>query len=367
MPLCLRTWGVVAHSDMGRRPNGLFRQLENLWNKVDVLETGGTGGTGTQGPAGPTGPQGPIGETGPEGPQGPPGNDGAQGPQGVPGPAGDTGPKGDKGDQGDSGPSGADGSAGADGAAGPTGPQGPKGDTGNTGPQGPQGVQGPAGADSQVPGPTGSQGPQGDMGPAGPTGSTGPQGPQGNPGSTGPQGEAGPQGQQGLQGVQGPEGAQGIQGPAGASADPWTKVKLSADFSNSTVTFNTVTGWTFTPAANVDWILEVDALVQTAVTTSVPRLGLNVIAGQAYGSAEIEFATSATAKGSASGWWTTALANVQVPAGTAPVQGQPYWLRLRASGRSGASPTAINVQLAAEVAGNAATAKRGSEMRWRTS
>jgi hypothetical protein len=172
-------------------------------------------------------------------------------------------------------------------------------------------------------------------------------------------------GDTGDAGPEGPEGPQGIQGPPGNSADPWTKVGLASDFANSTITFNTITGWSFTPPANSNWTLEADVLVQTAITTSVPRLGLNVIAGQSYGSAEIEFATSATAKGSASGWWTTGLANVQVPAGTAPVQGQPYWMRLRASGRSGASPTAINVQLAAEVAGNAATVRRGSEMRWR--
>lgn len=317
---------------MARRPIGLIRQLECLWA---YIEAGGGGGTGPQGPPGPQGPQG---EPGPPGADGQPGEAGAQGPVG---PAGPQGPQGDPGPQGPQGNDGADGAVGPAGPQGDAGPQGPKGDTGDTGPagstglQGPTGPQGPPGADSQVPGPTGPQGPPGDTGP------------------------------QGLQGIQGPEGPEGPQGPPGDSADPWTKIGLANDFANSTVSFNTITGWTFTPPANTNWILEADVLIQTAGTTSVPRLGLNVVAGQAYGSGEIEFSTGAAAKGSASAWWTTGVANLQVPAGTAPVANQPYWMRLRASGRSGASPTAINVQLAAELAGTAATVKRGSEMRWR--
>lgn len=315
-----------------------MRQLDCLWGYM--VAGGGSGGT--QGPPGPAGPQGPQGEPGPPGADGAPGADGQTGPTGPAGPQGPqgntglTGPQGNDGNDGATGPAGPQGETGAQG---PTGLQGPQGNAGATGPEGPAGPQGPPGADSQVPGPTGPQGPQGD---AGPQGQTGPQGPQGDIGPEGP------------------------AGADGSDADPWAKVGLASDFANSTVTFNTITGWTFTPPANTNWILEADVLVQTAGTTSVPRLGLNVVAGQSYGSAEIEFATSATAKGSASGWWTAALANVQVPAGTAPVANQPYWMRLRASGRSGASPTAINVQLAAETAGTAATAKRGSEMRWRT-
>lgn len=321
---------------MVHRGKGLIRQLTSLWDEVEAIKAGGVDGVGAQGPPGPAGPEGPKGDTGDTGPAGPEGPQGLTGPTGPTGADGVQGPKGDQGDPGpigETGPAGAQGSAGPQGPAGADGNDGAQGPAGQTGPQGPEGPAGPAGADSVVPGPQGQ---------------------------TGPQGETGPQGIQGIQGPEGPEG------PAGTGADPWTKVALASDFANSTVTFNTITGFTFTPPANSNWVLEADALVQTSVTTSVPRLGINVIAGQLYGAGEIEFATSATAKGSASGWWTTGIANVQVPAGTAPVASQPYWMRVRASGRSGASPTAINLQLAAEVAGNAATVKRGSEMRWRT-
>lgn len=353
------------------RPVGLKRQLECLWEYVEELLAGGGGG-GTQGPPGPKGDKGDPGDPGPPGNDGSPGSDGQAGPQGSPGERGETGPQGPPGNDGN------DGSDGAPGAAGPSAYQVAVS----------SGFQG-----NEAQWLASLVGPQGEPGETGQAGQTGAQGQPGTNGSDGNDGSPGADGEDGLsayqvavangfvgnesawllslkgatgdQGPAGNDGQDGAQGPPGDDADPWTKIGLASDFANSTITFNTITGWSFTPAANTNWVLEADVLVQTSATTSVPRLGLNVIAGQAYGSAEIEFATSATAKGSASGWWTTALANVQVPAGTAPVQGQPYWMRLRASGRSGASPTAINVQLAAEVASNAATAKRGSEMRWR--
>jgi hypothetical protein len=341
----------------------LFRQLDALRQRIGSIEDGGAEGVGAKGDRGDPGEDG---EDGLSAYQVATAN-GFQGSEA----AWLASLKGEKGDRGDAG---ADGQPGA--ASTVPGPKGDKGDPGDPGSDG---------AASTVPGPKGDKGDPGDDGLPGSPGQ------DGNDGASGVDGEDGADGASAYQvavangfvgteaawllslkgdtGDAGPAGADStVPGPAGqdgSDADPWTKVKLGADFPNSTITFNTVTGWTFTPAANSDWILEVDALVQTAITTSVPRLGLNIIAGQSYGSAEIEFATAATTKGSASGWWTTALANVQVPAGTAPVQGQPYWMRLRASGRSGASPTAINVQLAAEVAGNAATVKRGSELRWR--
>jgi hypothetical protein len=38
MPLCLRIWGVMALSDMARRPSGLMRQLDWLWQTVEALK-----------------------------------------------------------------------------------------------------------------------------------------------------------------------------------------------------------------------------------------------------------------------------------------------------------------------------------------
>jgi hypothetical protein len=136
---CLRIWRARAPFEMAdRRPSGLKRQLDWLWDTVCSLHGvgGGTGG-GTPGPQGPAGPRGPAGDRGPEGPQGPPGNDGAPGPRGAAGPQGPSGAKGDKGDQGEQGTPGAAGADGVAGAIGPAGPQGQKGDTGSTGPAGP--------------------------------------------------------------------------------------------------------------------------------------------------------------------------------------------------------------------------------------
>lgn len=153
----------------------------------------------------------------------------------------------------------------------------------------------------------------------------------------------------------------------GGGVDPWTRIKLTTDFVNGTTTFNTITGMSFTPAANTDWLLEAFLLLQTPATANLPRLGLNVAAGQQYGSAMIEYPTSGTAKSTTNGWWTTGLANIQMAVGTAPVAGQPYLGYLWATGRQGATPGAINIQLAAETAAaNAAIAKAGSHMRWMT-
>lgn len=269
------------------------------------------------------------------------------------------GPAGPVGPAGAIGPAGSAGSAGAVGPQGPTGLQGLKGDTGATGPAGSQGVQGPAGA-------TGPAGPKGDTGLTGPAGPQGIQGPAGTTGTTGATGPAGPTG---------PTGATGPQGPAGTGADPWTIVKLAADYTNALITFADVTDGTtilrFTPPANSDWEMEGRILIETTTVANLPRVGVLVGAGatRGYGAVNLwQAGATAAASVHANGGWRdgAGVTAVQIAAGGVLTASVPYECEVIMSGRAGASPTAITIQMAAETAGaNICFVKRGSFIRHR--
>lgn len=154
--------------------------------------------------------------------------------------------------------------------------------------------------------------------------------------------------------------------PSGGGSDPWTRVGLASDFVNTAVTFSTITGFSFTPAANTNFTVEAELLVQTGATASLPRVGVSVGAGQAYGSVDIEYQSSAAAKVFTQGQFNTAAVNVQQPVGTAPLQANPYLVKLLIKGRSGATPGAIAIQLAAETAATDTRVRIGSEFRRRT-
>lgn len=152
---------------------------------------------------------------------------------------------------------------------------------------------------------------------------------------------------------------------AGGGADPWTRTLLGSDFTNSTVTFNTISGMSFTPAANSNWTIEGEILLQTTATATLPRLGLSVGAGQSHFAGTMAYPSSATAQVRSEFWGTTTLLTPQMPVGTAPVANQPYLATLVVKGRSGATPGAIALQLASETAGTVVTARVGSEFRYR--
>jgi hypothetical protein len=152
-----------------------------------------------------------------------------------------------------------------------------------------------------------------------------------------------------------------------AGADPWTRVGLASDFVNATITFTDITGFTFTPPANTTWTVEAEVLIETVATANMPRLGASIGAGQQWWAAEIGFQAGAAAKSFVEGQGTTGAGTVQVPAGTAPVQAIPFLHTVTIKGRSGSTPGAIKLQLAAESAiANGAIARRGSEFRSRT-
>lgn len=151
----------------------------------------------------------------------------------------------------------------------------------------------------------------------------------------------------------------------GVGGDAWTRVGLASDFTNNTVTFNTITGFSYTPPANNNFVIECELLLQTTATATLPRIGVNVGAGQSYGSVEMSYQATATGNVFANGQFTTSQVNVQMPAGTAPAT-TPYSAYVLVKGRSGASPGAIAIQLASETAATTVTVKAGSEFRRRT-
>ena len=162
---------------------------------------------------------------------------------------------------------------------------------------------------------------------------------------------------------------------SGGGSDPWTVRKLAADYTNATVTFANVTdgttALTFTPPANSDWELEGRILIQTTTATNLPRVGVNVAAGAAagYGSANLwqAGATASTAVQANIGWSNpAAVQNAQIPAGGVLAANVPYLCEIIAAGRSGTTPSAITIQMAAETAGaNICFVKRGSFIRTR--
>lgn len=158
---------------------------------------------------------------------------------------------------------------------------------------------------------------------------------------------------------------------AGGGADPWTRTKLAADYTNALATFATITGFSYTPPAGKDFVLEAELLLWTTNAANLPRVGVNVgaNANNGYGSIIIQQAGATnTAVVQALGGYNNnaAAVNVQMAAGGLPTTLTPYWCWVQVKGRAGTAPQPIALQLAAETAGaNIVFVKAGSEMRSR--
>jgi hypothetical protein len=147
------------------------------------------------------------------------------------------------------------------------------------------------------------------------------------------------------------------------------KTKLAADFVNATVTFNDITGFSYTPAANIDFEIEAWLLIVAGnATTNLPRIGISVPAGYQYGAMSVEqVGATTTTEVATHGTFLTLASTLQVPAGGVAAINTPYEAVVRVKGRAGASPAAIKLQLAAETAAaTAAIVKAGSKMVTRT-
>jgi hypothetical protein len=163
--------------------------------------------------------------------------------------------------------------------------------------------------------------------------------------------------------------------PAGGT-DPWTYKKLAADYTNATATFANITDgvdpFTYTPPANSDWSLDARLLVWTTTPANLPRIGVAIAAGasRGYGAGNIwsPGATASTTVQANGGWANGAgVTAIQLAAGGFLTASVPYLVEISLHGRSGATPTAISLQMAMETAGaNIGFVKRGSLMRTRT-
>ncbi|MES2902685.1 MAG: hypothetical protein V4696_00725 [Pseudomonadota bacterium] len=160
-----------------------------------------------------------------------------------------------------------------------------------------------------------------------------------------------------------------------AGGDPWTTIALTSDYNNATTTFTNITDGTrtllFTPPANTNWELEARLLVWTTAAANLPRVGLNVVAGAAAGMGGVNIwqagATAAVSVHANAAWNNPGAAAVaQIAAGGVLTASVPYICEVIAAGRSGATPTAISLQMACET-GAAATCfiKAGSFMKTR--
>lgn len=150
----------------------------------------------------------------------------------------------------------------------------------------------------------------------------------------------------------------------GGGSDPWTYVKLAADFTTSSASAVDVTGLAFTPLLNTQYEFEATLFLRTATATVGPRPGLAWPTGMTDGVARILTPSSATA-------FTTVNGNISA-ALLAAVGGLPnttasFHAEIKGSVRAGASPAGtVKVQMASETAGTNVTVKAGSFLKYRT-
>jgi hypothetical protein len=152
----------------------------------------------------------------------------------------------------------------------------------------------------------------------------------------------------------------------------WTEKTLASDFSNSTVSFNTITDGTtplsFTPPANSNWEAAV-LLIQTATATVLPEVGVSVSAQGAgsYGCLQIDqTGATTTTRVTLDGTWTTGAGTFNMAAGGVAAANTPYMCFVTMRGRSGASPAAIALTCASETAATAVKVLTGSQLRYKT-
>lgn len=160
-----------------------------------------------------------------------------------------------------------------------------------------------------------------------------------------------------------PAGQVTISASAGGGSDPWTYVKLAADFTTSSATAVDITGMAFTPAANTNYEFEACLYLRTATTTVGPRTGLAWATGLTDGVATIRVPSSATAELQVHGNIAAALL---ASVGGLPTTTSRYRSEVKGSAVAGTSPAGtIKLQMASETAGTNVTVKAGSWLKYR--
>lgn len=154
----------------------------------------------------------------------------------------------------------------------------------------------------------------------------------------------------------------------------WLEKTLASDYTGTgsfvDITDGT-TPFTFTPPANSNYEIQAVLLLQTAVATNLPRIGVHVAAQGTggYGAAQVDqTGATVTSRVTQDGTWTTGAVDVQVPAGGFAVASTPYLCYVTIRGRTGASPAAVSIQMASETTPtNNCLVLRGSQMRCKVS
>lgn len=149
----------------------------------------------------------------------------------------------------------------------------------------------------------------------------------------------------------------------GGGSDPWTIVRLASDFPTTSATAVNVTGLSFTPTANKNYIVEATLLTRTATATVGPRPGCSWPTGCTDGVVTIQQTSSATANVFANG---NISAAVLIPVGGVPTTTGSWPAFLWGQFTTGLTPSGnFQIQLASETAGTQVTIKAGSFLRYR--
>lgn len=147
---------------------------------------------------------------------------------------------------------------------------------------------------------------------------------------------------------------------AGGS-DPWTYVKLNADFTTSSASAVDA-GLGFTPQANQTYIWESCVGIRTATATVNPRLGFAWATGMTDGVCTIEQTSTATAKVMANG---NPSAAILIAVGGVPNNSQSWIGSCWGFARAGTPSGQCRLQLASETAGTVVRIVTGSYLRFR--
>lgn len=147
-------------------------------------------------------------------------------------------------------------------------------------------------------------------------------------------------------------------------ADPWTYVKLAANFVTGNIAQQS-TSLSFTPLLNATYIVEGRLMVQAVAITTGVKVGLNWPTGLVGNCGVVNVANSATAFISRLyGGTTNALATANT--GVA-VANENTYAEVSATLVTGPTPVGtFNVTVASEVSASNVTARAGSWIRYRT-
>ena len=202
-------------------------------------------------------------------------------------------------------------------------------------------------------------------GPAGPTGPAGADGADGADGAAGPGVAAGGTTGQVLAKTSGTDYDTEWTDAGGGGSDPWTTVQLATDFSstNTILSPDAVTGWTFTPAADTVYLVEYHALGKAASTATGIRLGRAAGLG-----GTVECGLRQVVPNGATGYffqniWGTA--NISGSASASP-SATPHYICAHGMLIAGPTPSgSLQITLATETGGSAVTLLAGSIFRYR--